>query len=447
MKAFINDVRSDRKLHILIIAILTIAAAASLLMITIAKSSLALRYENNMNYGYSAMEATDYESAVEAFEAAYAVEPTHEAAVGLAKAWHASGNTTKAIQVVTSRMELYATNAELEALLEEYKEAIGYYKTVEIAGETISRDDTAVFLDGVTLTEEDKANFSKFKNLVTVSLANCGLTDIEFLRDCDKLMSVTLTGNPISDFSPLENKPDLRTLHMDGTAITDFSQLHKLSTVTTLSMNNTWITVDDRDALFAALPNATVHTSYEYLIKKLSLGGMDFYTDATELDLKDKGLTEISVLTQCIKLEKLDVSGNNIGWFSGKFKVPTLTSLNLSGNSLSNIDALEPLTKLTYLNLNGCNITSIKVVGFMPELTELYAGGNPIYHGHSELAKLTKLQKLDLSDSLMQDKYLEYIPMAAMTELDLRNNSALTEEAVKAFAAKYPNCTVYHDYQ
>ena len=446
MKALITELR-DRKLRILLIAILIAAIAASLLMVTVAKSSLALQYENNMNYGYSALDAADYESAVEAFEAAYAVDPTHEAAVGLAKAWYTGGNTTKAIQVVTSRMELYESNTELEALLEEYKEAIGYYKTVEIAGETISRSDTALFLDGVTLTEEDKANFAKFKNLVTVSLANCGLTDIGFLRGCDKLMSVTLTGNPISDFSPLENKPDLRTLHMDGTAITDFSQLHKLTTVTTLSMENTWITVDDRDALYAALPNCTVHTSYEYLIKKLTLGGTEFYTDATELDLKGKGISDISTLSQCIKLEKLDVSDNNIGWFSGKLNVPTLTHLNLSGNSLSNIDALEPLTKLTYLNANGCNITNIKVVGLMPDMTELYLSGNPIYHGHSELAKLTKLTKLNLSDTLMQDKYLDYIPMDAMTELDLSGNSNLTEDAVKAFAAKYPDCTVYHDYQ
>lgn len=446
MKSLINELR-NRRLRIGLVAILITAVAISALMLVVANSALALKYENNMNYGYSAMEAADYESAVEAFEAAYAVDPTHEAAVGLAKAWHAGGNTNKAIQVVTSRMELYETNAELEAMLEEYKEAIGYYKTVEIAGETINRSDTAVFFENVSFTEEDKANFAKIENLVTVSFVNCGLTDIEFLRGSSKLMSVDLSDNPVSDLSPLFDKPDLRTLVIDNTAITEFSQLHKLTGLTTLRAGFLWITVDDRDALAAALPRCTIHTSYEYLIKKLTLGDVEFYTDAVELDLKNKELTDISSLQQCIKLEKVDASGNKIGWFSGKFKVPTLTYLNLSGNPLSNIDALSPLTNLTYLNLNDSNVTGIKVVQYMPELTELHLRGNPIYHGHSELAKLTKLQKLDLSDTFMQDKYLEHIPMDAMVELDLRENPNLTEDAVKALVAEHPNCSILHDYQ
>ena len=446
MKALITELK-DRKLWALLIGILAAAVLISAAMILVAKQSLALQYENNLNYGYSAMEAADYESAVEAFEAAYAVDPTHEAAVGLAKAWHASGNTNKAIQVVTSRMELYETNEELEVLLEEYKEAIGYYKTVEIAGETLSRSDTAVFFENVTLTEEDKANFSKFKNLVTVSLVNCGLTDMEFLRGCDKLMSVDVSDNPITDFSPLYDKPDLRTLVMDNTAIADVTQLHNLTGVTTLRAGYIWITVDERAALAAALPQCTIHTSYEYLIKKLNMGDKEFYTDAVELDLKDSGVTDISALSQCIKLEKLNLSNNDIGWIARPVKIPTLTHLDLSGNTLSNIEALKELTNLTVLNLNGNSVTTLKPLAALTQLTELYLSGNPIYHGHNELAKLTKLQKLDLSETLLQDKYLECIPMDAMTELDLRNNPALTEEAIKEFAAAHPNCTIHHDFE
>ena len=37
--------------------------------------------------------------------------------------------------------------------------------------------------------------------------------------------------------------------------------------------------------------------------------------------------------------------------------------------------------------------------------------------------------------------------MESLIELDLRENPNLTEDAVKAFAAEHPNCTVYHDYQ
>ena len=70
MKALITELK-DRKLWALLIGILAAAVLISAAMILVAKQSLALQYENNMNYGCSAMEAADYESAVEAFEAAY----------------------------------------------------------------------------------------------------------------------------------------------------------------------------------------------------------------------------------------------------------------------------------------------------------------------------------------------------------------------------------------
>ena len=447
MKDLIKELREDPRLTFTLIGILIVSIAVALLMLTVSKSALKVRYRDNMNYGYYAMSVSDYGAAIEAFENAYNVNPTHDAAVELAKAWFKQGDTTKAIQVVTSRMELYESTPELEALLEKYKEAIGYYKTVDIAGKTINRKDTAIYLSDVTLTEEDKQNLTKFENLVTLSLENCGLTDIAFLENCTKLMSVTLSSNPISDFSPLESSPDLRTLYIDNTAISEFTQLHRLTGLTTLSIVNVWMTVEQRDAISAALPQCTVHTSYDHMIETLTLGGVSFFTDDTEINLSGLSIKDVSPLNKCIKLEKLNLSNNDIGWIARPVKIPTLTHLDLSGNTLSNIEALKELTNLTVLNLNGNSVTTLKPLAALTQLTELYLSGNPIYHGHNELAKLPKLQKLDLSETLLQDKYLECIPMDAMTELDLRNNPALTEEAIKEFAAAHPNCTIHHDFE
>ena len=447
MKTLITELREDPRFIFALIGILAAAVAAALLMVGIGKSALKVHYRDTMNYGYYAMSVSDYEGAINSFEEAYSVDPTHDAAVELAKAWFAQGDTTKAIQVVTSRMELYESTPELEELLEKYKEAIGYYKTIDIAGKTINRKDTAIFLSDVTLTEQDKENLAKFENLVTLNLENCGLTDIEFLRGCTKLMSVTLSSNPISDFSPLESSPDLRTLYIDNTAITEFTQLHKLTGLTTLSIVNVWMTVEQRDAISAALPQCTVHTSYDHMIETLTVGGVSFFSDVTELNLSELELSDISTLYRCINLEKLDLSSNKIRWFATAVELPTLTHLNLSNNFLSDIGNLKNLTKLKVLDVTGNSITNMKVISCMPELTELYLSGNPIYHGHKELSTLTKLQKLNLSDSMLQNVNLKQIPMDSMVELDIRNNPKLSEEAVKDFVAAHPNCTIYHDYQ
>lgn len=446
MKHLFNELREDKRLVFILAGILLASIVAAGLMITVSIGAKHLQYKNELNYGYASMSAQDYEEAIEAFENAYLTDATDEAAIGLAKAWYASGNTEKAIQVVTSRMELYESTEELNTLLEEYKEAIGYYSTVVIGGKTINKTDTTILLKDVTLTEADKLALSEFSELVTLSLINCGLTDINFLSDCSKLMSVTLTGNPISDFTPLQDKPDLRTLYIDNTAIADFDQLHSFTNLSTLNASGNWITVSQRDALTAALPGCAVYTSHEMLIETITLGGVSFNTDVTELDLSGLGLVDTSVLTKCTRLERLDLSDNKIGWITGLGEIPTLKWLDLSGNRLSNISALDTLTELTYLDLTGNSITNITPLAPMTKLTELYLGGNPIYHGHANLSVLVNLKKLNLNDTLMQDKYLSHIAMDNMTELDLRSNPQLKAEALQSFASSHSGCTVLHDH-
>lgn len=446
MKNLINELREDKRFVFILLGIFLAAILAAVLMVILSTNAKSTKYENNLNYGYSSMDAGAYYAAIEAFETAYSVDPTYEAAVGLAKAWHAYGNTEKAIQVVTSRQELYETTDELDALLEEYKEAIGYYKTAVIGGKTIDRSDTAIILKDVTLTEEDKANLAKFPELVTLSLINCGLTDIEFLSDCTKLMSVTLSGNPISDFTPLHGNTELRTLYIDATAITDYDQLHTLTSLTTLNLSNNWITVDQRDALEAALPVCTVYTTYSYLIDKLTLGGLTFYTDITELNLSGMGLSDVSILPRCSALERLDLSDNKLSWLTNLGDVSSLKWLSLSGNGLSNISVIDTLTKLTYLDLTDNKVTDITPLAAMTDMTELYLSGNPLYHGHAVLSGMPYLEKLDLSDSLLQDKHLKQINMTSMKELDLRNNKNLTEAAVLAFVNENSSCTILHDF-
>jgi hypothetical protein len=72
--------------------------------------------------------------------------------------------------------------------------------------------------------------------------------------------------------------------------------------------------------------------------------------------------------------------------------------------------------------------------------------GGSIYHGHEALTTLTGLTKLHLQNSLLKDQHLALLPMANLTELDIRNNKQLTEAAVADLAANYPNCTIYSDY-
>lgn len=442
MKNFIQ--KESQFLMILLAVVLSAIIAASGILL-VSKSVQDNRYENNYHYGQACMDAGEYTAAVAAFEQAYGTKPTHDAAVALANAWYASGNTEKAIQVVTSRMKLYRSTPQLEAMLEEYKHAIGYYDTLTIGGKTVNRSDTALLLKNVTLTEADTAAISELTHLVMLSLVNCGLTDISFLSNCNELMSLDLSDNPITDFSPLQNKEKLLTLYMDNTAISDFAQLHPISGLTTLSATGMWITVEELNALQEAMPDAEINAGHAFLLEKLTLGGVEFYSNVTELDLSGRGISDLTVLKKCIALEKLDLSDNNIGWLTALDEMSSLTYLDLSGNKLSNISGLKNHTGMTYLDVSDNRITDLSVVRYMPNLTEVYASNNLIYYGHKELGALTQLQKLTMANTQLQNSSMEKLPVQTLKELDIRSNKQLTADAVKQFATS-SDCNVLHDF-
>ena len=405
------------------------------------------KYETNLQQGYTCLEAEEYTDAITAFENAYRIENSYEAAVGLAKAWFGSGNAEKAVQILTARSELYEYTDEMDALIEEYNITMGIYPVVVIGGKEITTNTTSIFINDVTLTEEDKALLATFTEMVTLDLTNCGLTDIEFLKDCNKLMSVTLTENPISDFTPLYNKPDLRTLFINDTSITDYTQLHALAGISKLNANGNWITQADRDALFNALPGCELIAGQAgFLIYDINVNGTVYPSDSRELDLSGKGLSDVTPLKGFSALDTLNLSNNRISWITPMTDLHTLTAIDFSGNRISNISALSGFYRMTMLNLNDNSVTDLSPLARKTSIKELYLNGNPIYHGHEALKTLTGLTKLHLQDSLLKDQHLALLPMEKLTELDLRNNKQLTEAAVLDLASKYPNCTIYSDF-
>ena len=447
MRTLFSELKAFKGFYFLIIFIPIVSILAAVGNVQYGIMEQHSRYETHLNYGYASIEAQAYDEAITAFEDAYRIDPTYDAAIGLAKAWYGSGDAEKAIQVLNARAGLYESTDEIEALLTEYKISLGIYPTVIIGGKEIDTSSTTIFIKDVTLTEEDKQALSEFTELVTLDLTNCGLTDIAFLQGCSKLMSVTLTENPISDFTPLHGKPDLRTLYINDTAITDWSQLHAISSLSLLNANGNWITAEDDAALNAALPDCEIYAGLNgYLIYDITIAGTTYSSDVTELDLSGAGLSDVTVIPQFSAVRKLNLSGNRISWITPFDGMNWVSELDLSGNRISNISSLSSMTALTVLNLNENAVTDLSPLAGKTNLTELHLNGNPIYHGHDALSTLTGLQKLSLQDALVKDQHLSLLPMESLTELDLRNNKQLTADAVLNLANSYPNCKILSDF-
>jgi len=147
-----------------------------------------------------------------------------------------------------------------------------------------------------------------------------------------------------------------------------------------------------------------------YEIKEITLGGKTFMSDVTELELRDCGITDISVLADCGKLEKLDLGSdwngtgntNRIEDISALSELYGLKYLDLSANKISDASPISGLINLEHLNLELNRLASLEALTGMTELIYLDVSDNfwineefrPLYDYFSDYSHLETLKKL-----------------------------------------------------
>lgn len=118
-----------------------------------------------------------------------------------------------------------------------------------------------------------------------------------------------------------------------------------------------------------------------------------------DLDLGYNEISDISALAWLTKLKHLDLAANNISDIRALSELTNLTNLDLWGNSISDISALEKLTNLTYLNLDGEKLSDISVLAGLTNLTDLYLWDYK-FSDISALSGLTNLRTLKLTHDM-----------------------------------------------
>ena len=143
----------------------------------------------------------------------------------------------------------------------------------------------------------------------------------------------------------------------------------------------------------------------------------DMLNSIKELDLSDKGLSNIS----------------GIEYFK------ELTMLSLRFNEISDISALGNLTNLQTLYLYNNSISSISALGNLTNLQTLYLSANEI-SDISALRSLTNLEQLDLDANEISD-ISALGNLSGLSWLDLSNNN-LTEQQVEELRRKLPQAEI-----
>ena len=435
---------SKRGLYVLgtIAAVVLIVVIAIVLRTASEKRSYSAYY----NRAVESYASGDYDSALTDLRKAVSAEQTPECLMLMADCYEALGNLDKALEVLRLLDTHESEVAERILSLERRKDALNSAGKVKIAGTEYNMNTASLSLMDMGLTDEEMTQVAKLYALTSLNLSGNSITDIGALSTLGGLSALDLSRNNISDIRALAELTGLRTLYLDNNPITDFSPLYALENLSTLSIKGMAISAEQLQALSSALPNCAIHSdANQEDAADITLGGVTFKSDVKELNLSSRGITDISALSACRELERLDLTGNKIGDITPLMDIPGLKSLIIKDNQVTDLRPLMALTTLEYINAEGNGITSTVPLGSLAGLKELHLAENPI-SDYSGLSKLYSLETLGLEDTGLKDDDLDCLKgLSNLRLLAITNNPDLGGEAVDRLKSCLAASYVEHD--
>ena len=149
------------------------------------------------------------------------------------------------------------------------------------------------------------------------------------------------------------------------------------------------------------------HNPQEGTVKIANLKGIEYCKNIEKLSLVNQRITNISPLTDLVKLEYLDLRNNAEGNkviedITPLEKLTSLKTLNLNQSRITNTKPLEKLVNLEHLSLFGTKITTIDFVKNMPNLKYADLSYSRL-KDISALANCKKLKTLKLETNKKDD--------------------------------------------
>lgn len=423
-----------------------LAAVLIIVMAIVLKGSAAERgYSKYYDKANELYESQDYDGALAYLRKAAGHDRTVECVILMSKCYERLDNIDKALELLremdTTEPLIAARIDELETLRRAKQDA----ELVTVAGGKYSRDSTGLVLDGAGLKNSDLKSVAELRALSSLSLADNLISDISPLAVLGGLTTLNLSGNGISDVSALSGLTGLRTLYLDSNPVSDVTPLYNLKNLILLSVKGVELTAEQLCELSEALPGCTIYSEGEPgSAMDISIGGITFSSDVTELDLSGKGLNDIAALSACSSLEKLNISDNSISDLSPLMDQQNLRELDITGNLITDLRPLMALTSLEVIRAGSNGVSSTVALSGLSELRELNLDSNKL-SDFSGIQKLRKLTALSLRDTGVGDEEIASLAVIkTLRSLNIENDPDVSGETVDALRAANPACAVKH---
>ena len=147
-----------------------------------------------------------------------------------------------------------------------------------------------------------------------------------------------------------------------------------------------------------------------------NISGLEYAVNLVDLNLRNNKIVDIGPLAKLVKLEKLTIRENKIEDISPLAELTKLKDLSIHSNKVQDITPLENLQELEILTLRGNEISNLSPLKGLRELRDLNIRDNQI----TSLEALRGLEKLQGKGSRLHldgNSITDYSPVANYYEL------------------------------
>ncbi len=319
--------------------------------------------------------------------------------------------------------------------------------------------DSIIRLDLSNNQIEDITKLKHFRKLKVLNLSNNKIKEIKGLENLKDLTNLNLQNNQISDITPLSMNTSLTILNLKGNTAIDGNKsnytgerLEALNKIAEILDRGGTINIDtDKLGLFTnykALDlsgqNLTTLEALEGLTQLTSLN-----LNANKLTLEDEKSQEI--LKSMKNLENLNIGNNQVTNIKAINNLGNLKLLYLQGNNnvnlveiediISNLDLLTVSTqslktivncdinKITKLRLtNSSALTEIPDLSRFEKLKDLSLSSDSNIKDLSTISDITSLEILNLYNTNLHGRMIDFSKLTNLTNVDLRNNTLWSED-------------------
>ncbi len=242
------------------------------------------------------------------------------------------------------------------------------------------------------LNTDHLAIIGKLPELKHLTIAGCGISAIEKLAGCNKLVHLDLNNNAIRDLEPLKGLRDLEYLNLSHNAVSDLSMLKDLTKLSWLDISFNSIT--SISPLAGCTKLSRIYVQNNALI---SLGGAEQIAGLTHLIAAHNQLTDVSILAANTALTDLDLSYNEVSDITAFSTLSKLQNFNFSHNQVTALPDFSKDSNLVAIDGTDNLLASLEQLEGLPHLNKVYMDNN---------AQITSVDCLSTCSKLMEVRVL-----------------------------------------